>query len=51
MFEASPAYYGLPRGALDDDLGSRPTLHVHVASKAPWFTIADDLPQLPEGPK
>jgi len=49
-FEAYPDYYGLPLGALDDDPGVRPGLHVHVASKAPWFTITDDLPQLPEGP-
>ncbi len=49
-FDAHPKYYGLPLGALDDDPGIRPTQHVHVASKAPWFTIADDLPQLPEGP-
>ena len=49
-FDAYPAYYGLPLGALDDDPGIRPALHVHVASKAPWFTITDDLPQLAEGP-
>jgi len=49
-FDAHPDYYGLPLGALDDDPGIRPTQHVHVASKAPWFTITDDLPQLPEGP-
>ena len=48
-FDAHPDYYGLPLGALDDDPGIRPTQHVHVASKAPWFTITDDLPQLPEG--
>ncbi len=34
-FEAQPDYYGLPLGALDDDPGIRPKLHVHVASKAP----------------
>ena len=50
-FAANPAYYGLPLGALDDDPGIRPALHVHVAGKAPWFTIADDLPQFPEGPE
>ena len=49
-FDAHPAYYGLPLGALDDDPGVRPALHVYVSSKAPWFTITDDLPQLPEGP-
>ncbi len=39
--------FGLPLGALDDDPGIRPKLHMHVASKAPWFTITDDLPQIP----
>jgi hypothetical protein len=37
----------LPLGALDDDPGIRPKVHMHVASKAPWFTITDDLPQIP----
>jgi hypothetical protein len=44
------SYCGVPLGALDDDPGVRPELHVHVASKAPWFTITDDLPQLAAGP-
>jgi hypothetical protein len=44
------SYHGVPLGALDDDPGVRPELHVHVASKAPWFTITDDLPQLAGGP-
>jgi hypothetical protein len=48
-FDGAP-YYGVPLGALDDDPGVRPELHVHVASKAPWFTITDDLPQLAAGP-
>jgi hypothetical protein len=26
-------------------LASRPTQHIFVGSKAPWFTITDDLPQ------
>ena len=50
-FDFDCSHYGLPLGALDDDPGIRPTLHVHVASKAPWYTITDDLPQLPEGLK
>ena len=50
-FDAHTSYYGLPLGALDDDPGVRPQLHVHVASKAPWFTITDDFPQFPDGPK
>ena len=49
-FDAHPTVLGLPLGALDDDPGVQPQMHVHVASKAPWFTITDDLPQFPEGP-
>jgi len=48
-FDGVP-YYGVPLGPLDDDPGIRPELHVHVATKAPWFTITDDLPQCPAGP-
>lgn len=33
-------------GTLDDDPGVRPAFHWAVESKAPWFTITDDLPQL-----
>jgi hypothetical protein len=44
------SYYGVALGVLDDDPGVRPELHVHVASKAPWFTITDDLPQSAGGP-
>jgi hypothetical protein len=35
----------IPAGLLDDDPGVRPMLHVFTSSKAPWWTIADDLPQ------
>ena len=35
----------VPMGALDDDPGIRPQFHIFVGSKAPWFDIADDLPQ------
>jgi hypothetical protein len=49
-FDAHPSILGLPLGPLDDDPGVRPQMHVHVASKAPWFAITDDLPQFPEGP-
>jgi hypothetical protein len=38
----------IPMGALDDDPGMRPQAHIFVASKAPWFEIADDLPQYAE---
>lgn len=36
---------GVPMGGLDDDTPLRPQAHIFVASKAPWFDIAGDLPQ------
>jgi len=45
-FDFDASAHGLPLGALDDDPGVKPGLHVFVADKAPWFDIADDLPQL-----
>lgn len=35
-------------GTLDDDPGARPDVHIHVASKAPWYEIKDEIPQLKE---
>ena len=35
-------------GTLVDDPTIRPTEHIFVGSKAPWFTITDDLPQYQE---
>jgi hypothetical protein len=46
-FDARPNYLGLPLGALDDDPGIGPKVRMYVASKAPWFTITDDLPPIP----
>ncbi len=40
----------VPAGTLDSDPGLRPQAHIYVASKAPWFEIADRLPQYAEGP-
>ncbi|MGH7860413.1 MAG: GFA family protein [Candidatus Binatia bacterium] len=40
----------VPMGALDDDPGIRPQAHIFVGSKAPWYTIADDLPQHADSP-
>ena len=37
-------------GTLDDDPGNLPEAHIFVASKAPWYTIEDDLPQHDEYP-
>jgi hypothetical protein len=36
---------GVPMGSLDDDPQFEPRAHIFVDSKAPWFTIADPLPQ------
>ena len=35
-------------GTLVDAPAIRPTEHIFVGSKAPWFTITDDLPQYRE---
>ncbi len=32
-------------GSLDEEPEARPEAHIFVASKAGWYTIADDLPQ------
>ena len=38
-------YVHVAMGTLVDDPTIRPTAHIFVGSKAPWFTIADGLPQ------
>jgi hypothetical protein len=35
-------------GTLVDEPSIRPSAHIFVGSKAPWFTITDSLPQHPE---
>src|SRR6187402_481575 len=40
----------VPMGSFDDDPGVRPERHIHVASKASWDAITDDLPQFEAGP-
>ena len=42
------AFVHVALGTLVDDPGIRPTKHIFVGSKAPWFTITDDLPQYEE---
>jgi len=39
------AYVHVPMGTLVDEPSIRPTKHIFVGSKAPWFEITDDLPQ------
>ena len=40
--------WNVPLGNLDGDPGARPSEHIFVGSKAPWFEITDDLPQWDE---
>ena len=44
------AYVHVALGSLRDEPTIRPTGHIHVASKAPWFEITDELPQFDELP-
>jgi hypothetical protein len=39
------AYVHVALGSLVDEPSIRPTKHIFVGSKAPWFEITDDLPQ------
>ncbi len=43
---ADPSAVRVRFGTLDGDPGVRATFHFNVESKAPWFEITDDLPQL-----
>jgi hypothetical protein len=42
------AYVHVAMGSLVDAPSIRPTEHIFVGSKAPWFEITDDLPQAQE---
>ena len=39
------AFVHVAMGSLVDAPSIRPTEHIYVGSKAPWFEITDDLPQ------
>jgi hypothetical protein len=39
------AWVHVAMGTLVDSPSIRPSRHIFVGSKAPWFTITDDLPQ------
>ena len=49
-WSGAPSSYSLAMGTLDDDPKVRPSCHIFVGSKAPWFEITDDLPQFTEEP-
>jgi hypothetical protein len=42
------AYVHVAMGSLRDAPSIRPSEHIFVGSKAPWFEITDDLPQAQE---
>jgi hypothetical protein len=42
------AYVHVAMGSLVDAPSIRPTEHIFVGSKAPWFDITDNLPQFEE---
>ena len=46
--DQKPDTYGLPLGPLDDDPHVHIAAHVYAAHKAPWYEIADNLPQYAE---
>jgi hypothetical protein len=43
-------YVHVALGSLDDAPSKRPSAHIWVSEKAPWYEIADDLPQYAEFP-
>jgi hypothetical protein len=48
--DTSPLGFPIAASVLDDDPGMRPILHEHVADKAPWVELLDDLPKFPGAP-
>lgn len=44
--DPASTWFEIPAGLLDDDPGARPDRHIFIELRAPWFEIADDLPQL-----
>ena len=44
--EPAGDWFEIPAGLLHGDPGVRPDRHIFVEHKAPWFAIADALPQL-----
>lgn len=47
--EATAQIVSVRSGTLDGDPGLRPSIHTHVASRAPWDEICDGLPERPAG--
>jgi len=49
FFPEPPGMMTVRAGTLDSDPGVRPAGHIWVSEKAPWFEIADGLPQYEKG--
>ncbi len=49
LFRDRPEEIALALGTLDSDPGIRPSAHVFVGSKAPWYEIDDALPRFDAG--
>ena len=47
---SNPELTVLHVASLDDEPTTKPSMHINVASKAPWYEILDDLPQFPGFP-
>lgn len=45
-FNTKPDILGFALGTLDTDPQVEPNRHIFVASKAPWYHITDNLPQI-----
>lgn len=43
--QSKPEIMFVALGVLDDDPGVRPSSHLYVGSRAPWYEITDGLPQ------
>src|SRR5207249_64245 len=39
------SWFEVPAGLLEDDPGLRPDKHIFIELRAPWFEVADTLPQ------
>ena len=50
VLEDEGDHVNIPAGSLDDDPMVRPVVHIHTASKAPWYEITDALPQFADFP-
>jgi hypothetical protein len=45
----NPSELDVNLATLDDPAAVAPQYHIHMASRMPWLTIADDLPRYSEG--